>query len=380
MDPQPSDTPPCSGSVPYRGAAARAPLADGVFPSEQPDPILAPPIAIPLAAALERRLAEVLQLQGGPALDVALFKPGIGLWSRRIGAARLAPPQPVNEQTAFWWASVGKCLTAAFVLQCVAEGRLDLQDKLATWRPDFPEARHISLASLLDHTNGTLSYNHPDALGDVRNAPYRSPAELLALPMQRGNRFCPGLLFSYSNTGYLLLALVLEAVLGQALHRLVEQRLTAPLALAHLRALPPGPPPPDLALPHVNGVPQAVPGLASLIGAGNIVGSAQDMLRWWHALLVGRVLPPALVRGQFARLLPMGQDGLWYGQGVMVFDFGDRNGIDRLWLGHAGGGPGINAIVLYEPARTAFAAVAVNGNTPAAAVATAMLEELDQAA
>jgi D-alanyl-D-alanine carboxypeptidase len=370
----------CNGAAPYQGAATRAPLADSVFAGAGADALPLPPMPDSLAAALERRLAELLEVHGGPAWDVALFRPGQGLWSRRVGLASRVPARPVQAQTPFWWASVGKTLTAALTLQCVSEGRLKLQDKLSQWRPDFPQASHISVASLLDHTNGTRSYNSPDALGPVQSGPYRTPDELLALPMQRGNLTCPGAVFSYTNTGYLLLALVLESVLGKALHQIIEQRLTGPLGLGHLSALPPGPLAADLALPHINGLPQSAQGLASLMGAGNVVGSAKDMLGFWHALLGGRVLPPAIVRSQFARLLPMGEDGLWYGQGVMVFDFRDRGGFDRVWLGHSGGGQGNNAIVLYEPARKAFAAVAVNGDTPAAAVATAMLEVLDEAA
>jgi D-alanyl-D-alanine carboxypeptidase len=377
-DPKLGNSPICDAPAPYQGAAGRAPLAESFVVDAGPDPLLSPPMPARLATALDNRLAKLLQTQGGPALDVALYRPLQGLWSRRVGLANATALQPVQEQTPFWWASVGKTLTAAAVLQCVAEGRIKLEDKLSRWRPDFPLAQHISVASLLDHTNGTLSYNHPAALGPVQA--YRTPAELLALPAQRGNLSCPGAVFSYSNTGYLLLALVLESLLGQPLHRIVEQRLTAPLGLQHLKALPPGATPADLALPHVDGLAQTVPGLASLMGAGNVVGSARDMLCFWQAMLCGRLLPPALVRGQFARLLPMGEDGLWYGQGVMVLDFLDRSGVNRTWLGHTGGGQGYNTIVLYEPAREAFAAVAVNGATPAAAVAAAMLDVLEQGA
>lgn len=373
------DTLSCQGPVPYRGPAVRAPLPDSAYPAGQADPLVAPAMAPERAAALELCLAGLLQDHGGPAFDVALFSPEHGLWWRRMGHASLEPLRTVNGQTAFWWASVGKTLTAAMVLQCVSEGVLSLSDRLSRWVPAYPKAQAISLASLLDHTNGTLSYNHPDALGATQHAPYRRPEELLALPMRQGNLFCAGERFGYSNTGYLLLALVLEAVRGEAFHRCVEHQLAGPLALTQLRALAPGPAPADLALPHVEGRPRAVPGLASLMGAGNIVGSARDMLRFWHALLCGRLLPATLVHEQFARLLPMGEDGLWYGQGVMVYDFHDRNGTKRLWLGHSGGAAGTNSLVLHEPARAAFVAVSVNGSVSASAVAMSLLEAMEQA-
>jgi D-alanyl-D-alanine carboxypeptidase len=362
--------------VPYRGAPPRAPLIGSAFALSSEDPQMAAPMSAAKSAALSSRLAELLEAHGGPAFDAALYRPGVGLWSNRVGLTSQIPPLPLQAQTAFWWASVGKTLTAALVLQCVAEGKLSLQDKLALWFPDFPQARFISIESLLDHTNGTLTYNHADAAVAAHKDRYRTPAELLATPILRGNLTCPGLLFGYTNTGYLLLALVLEAVLGQPLHNSVEQRITAALALSNLRALSPGQNPIGLAAPHINGLPQPVEGLASLIGAGNIVASAHDMLCFWHALLGGRLVPQPLVRNQFARLLPMNEAGLWYGHGVMVFDFRDRSGAERLWLGHSGGAEGSNALVLFEPARAVFAAVAVNGGTSAAAVALALIDVL----
>jgi D-alanyl-D-alanine carboxypeptidase len=108
--------------------------------------------------------------------------------------------------------------------------------------------------------------------------------------------------------------------------------------------------------------------------AGSVVASAGDMLRFWHAVLTGKLHSLDTTRRRFQNLYPMFDAGTFYGQGVMVYD---APGV--LWLGHSGGTPGAKAVVAYSPADQTFVAVAINTDGPAEAVANLMLQRWREA-
>jgi D-alanyl-D-alanine carboxypeptidase len=112
------------------------------------------------------------------------------------------------------------------------------------------------------------------------------------------------------------------------------------------------------------------------------VATADDMLRFWQALLTGRLLPPEVVQQQWAALYPLrnippsAQASSWFGLGVMLTEIAQPSGARQVWLNHLGGIPTANAVVLYAPESEAFVAVAVNNAVSAPAVANALLKVL----
>jgi D-alanyl-D-alanine carboxypeptidase len=131
---------------------------------------------------------------------------------------------------------------------------------------------------------------------------------------------------------------------------------------------------------HEGQTPKPDPGAWTRLGAGNVVARAEDMAVFWQAVLSGRLLAPATVQSQWAVLRALGpqttdsnQGIQWFGKGVMLSEWTDGSGQLRSWLGHAGGIPTANAQLLYDPAVQAYAAVAVNNEVSAAAVANALL-------
>jgi len=202
---------------------------------------------------------------------------------------------------------------------------------------------------------------------------YRGPAETLAIARRHGAIFCPGANWHYSNTGYDLLGEIVRIVDHRTLNEAIAARIIAPLGLKTLRALAPGGGSDGVA-PLVSQREKPIdPSWAG--AAGPIVGSAGDMVRFWAALLDGRLIDRSLVTAMTATLYPMFDQGTFYGLGAMVFDVPD--GTRRLlWIGHAGGTPGASALVIYSPGDHAFAAVALTGDGSAVAAANALLKAL----
>jgi CubicO group peptidase (beta-lactamase class C family) len=174
--------------------------------------------------------------------------------------------------------SAGKTFTAAAVLELVRSGRLRLDERLVQALPGVPrDKRTITIRELLTHTSGLPAYLGPDreALGAAA-----ALRRILALPVRhRGS-------FVYSDAGYTLLAELVQHVSGMPFERYVRLRLFTPAGLrattfADGRPLPGHP----LAHGFVRGVDRGpagtqVPLSWSILGAGGIVSTAGDLVRW----------------------------------------------------------------------------------------------------
>lgn len=109
---------------------------------------------------------------------------------------------------------------------------------------------------------------------------------------------------------------------------------------------------------------------------GNLIASADDIIRLWKALLSGEYLTIQTTRDMFSKLYPLFDQGTYYGQGVMLYDFKQKYGSREIWLGHSGGVPRAKAAVVYSPAHKAFAAITLTGEGSAEAAINTLLKAL----
>ena len=329
-----------------------------------------------LPAGLQASLGNALDkmLQHVPAASVAVAIPGEGTWSATRGLARKEPPQPVAPEQPFQVASTAKTLTAAVVLQLVEERKLALGDTIDRWFPDAPNAGLITIEQLLRHTSGIVSFNALPTFGTA----YRTPAEIIALGTAQKPQFCPGTNWSYTNTGYAMLGVIIEKVEGAPLADVFAKRLIRPLSLTHTVMRRPGVELP-VATGHAAGRPVDAPDqYATPYAAGALASTGGDLVRFWHALLAGRVLPEASVHRMFtampAMLGPYAGSNSFYGMGVQLYDVPDGPG---LMLGHSGGIEGFTSVVAYVPADDVYIAVSFNEKSvPAEAGLWALLRAL----
>jgi len=329
-----------------------------------------------LPAGLQASLGDALDkmLQHVPAASVAVAIPGEGTWSATRGLARREPPQPVVPEQPFQVASTAKTLTAAVVLQLVEERKLKLGDTIDRWFPDAPNAGLITIEQLLRHTSGLVSFNALPTFGTA----YRTPAEIIALGTAQKPQFCPGTNWSYTNTGYAMLGVIVEKIEGAPLADVLTKRLIQPLSLTHTVLRRPGVELPA-ATGHAAGRPVDAPDqYATPYAAGALASTGGDLVRFWHALLAGQVLPEASVHRMFtgmpAMLGPYAGSNSFYGMGVQLYDVPDGPG---LMLGHSGGIEGFTSVVAYVPADDVYIAVSFNEkNAPAEAGLWALLRAL----
>ena len=228
----------------------------------------------------------------------------------------------------FHMGSNTKTMVAALVLQLVAAHTLSLDDSVQKWLPGMiPNGSAITIRMLLDHTSGLFNdVDDPGVLKAFTGQDTRiwTPTELLAAAVSHPPLFAPGAEYSYSNTGYVALSLILQKATGQSLATLVEDRIARPLGLTdtYVAAGAPGTADtkladgyePDAAL-LAPLVPAGTPAGTSFAGpargdyvntteinystewgAGDVVSSAADWARFLSAMVSGRLFPSAQVK------------------------------------------------------------------------------------
>lgn len=150
------------------------------------------------------------------------------------GYANVEHQVPVSDRTIFQSGSVGKQFTAAATLALVDDGRLRLDDPLLRWIPDAGRQwRDVTIRHLLSHTSGIPTYSE-----DLIN--YRqdySEADLVRLVRTLRPDFAPGERFSYSNTGFILLGIIVRAVSGEFYGDFLRARVWQPLGMPTARVI-----------------------------------------------------------------------------------------------------------------------------------------------
>ncbi|MFC6092560.1 serine hydrolase domain-containing protein [Saccharothrix lopnurensis] len=304
----------------------------------------------PVRDALEQVVAA-----GVPGSYAAVVDGG-ATWRGSAGVGDLRTGRAPDPRGRVRVASVTKTFVAVVVLQLVGEGRLGLDDPIADHLPGLlPYAEPITVRQLLGHTSGVpRDIAHWQTLEEVDTKRWEGfePAELVrratdGVPLL----FAPGTGFSYSNTGYTVLGLLVERITGRSLAGELERRVFRPL---HLRDTSFPSHQPFLPRPAARGYERLYGEQAPLTdvttyvwsrlwASGNVISSPDDLNRFFRALLGGRLLPAE----QLARMKEFREGALGpigYGLGLMRLP--SPCGGPDLW-GHGGDLPGYNTWSLH---------------------------------
>ncbi|MFD3704244.1 serine hydrolase domain-containing protein [Nocardia sp. NPDC058658] len=225
--------------------------------------------------------------------------------SRAAGRADIDAAEQVSTEGYFRIGSLTKTMVATVVLQLVGEGRLTLDDTVQQWVPDVVhgngnDGAAITVRQLLQHTSG-IHESPPEmaTADDYYRLRYqvRDPQETVASAMRHAPDFAPGTGWSYSNTGYVLLGMIIEQVTDRPWHDEVRTRILEPLGLRDTHW--PGTTP-TLPTPHAHGYQQfeadgPLIDVTELVDADASVGhisTTADVGAFYRNLLGGKLLRP----------------------------------------------------------------------------------------
>ncbi len=256
--------------------------------------------AAPTESTLGDRLQAMLDEKGAdqvaPGATLAVTIPGEGLWVGATGMADVAGGVAMTGDHLMGIGSVTKTFTAAVVLQLRDEGVLSLSDTLETWYPGYPRGDQITLEHLLRHQSGIYDCAYLDeVVGDV--SIHWDPNDLAALAGAEAPEFSPGNGYGYSNTNFVLLALVIEAATGGTWEGELRSRLLEPLGLdSTFTPTAEDPPAGEETVAHGYFLSDDWTLLfdpSAGFGCGAMVASGPDLVTWLDALLFGDVLSEA---------------------------------------------------------------------------------------
>ena len=174
-----------------------------------------------------------------PGVAVGIVKNGELIFSKGYGNANLEYNIPITTKTVFNVASVSKQFTAFSTYLLADQGLIHLEDDIRNYIPELPRYQQpITIGQLLAHTSGLRDQWALLLLSGWQMEDVISTGQILKLvTKQQGLNFEPGTRFGYSNTGYTLLAKIVERVSGKSLAQFAKDRIFEPLQMNNTRFL-----------------------------------------------------------------------------------------------------------------------------------------------
>ncbi len=251
-----------------------------------------------------------LKSSNAPGAAVLVVYKGKPVFERGYGVTDLRTMHPIDTQTNFRLASFTKQFTAACIMLLVRDGKLHYDDHLSDLFPEFPAyGKPITVRNLLNHTSGLPDYEDI-LMKQYPNTPEekipqtRDAGVLKLLEEQSAGKFPPGSKWEYSNSGYAVLAMIVEKVSGKPFGQFLHDRIFVPIKMNETLAYENG----------KNEVPHRAYGhtkkddgwqqtdqspTSAVLGDGGIYSSIDDLAKWdralrEHTLLSEAEMQPAL--------------------------------------------------------------------------------------
>ncbi len=339
-----------------------------------------------LDATLDRAGAQV----GNPGLQAVVYRNGRRLWSARRGAAILQPHVPVGKHTLFAAGSFGKLMLSAYALDRVEDGVLDLDSPISRYvGTSVAGSQLVTTRMLLTHTSGYPDVYTSAEVGPLFGSQYDPNREWSFATLNPGihDPADPGARWEYSNTGYIVLAYVLDALTRRPLERdyarfvrragLNEHDVTMKRSQHALRRFAHSYVGASDSFAGAAGIPTDLYGLPW--GDGAFAATADGVTRFLDRLLVrGRLLGAASVRQMLEptpQSLAAGPylDMQSYGMGTASYV-----AAGRAWHGHDGSYVGFDAMGATDLGRGVSIGVVTNRRfgfaNPAIAIWRALAE------
>lgn len=289
-----------------------------------------------------------MQRQKTPGVAIGIIGKDEIIAAKGYGYANLEHRVPVTAETIFQSGSVGKQFTVAAVMLQVEAGKLALDDSITRYFTDAPQSwRAIRVHHLLTHTSGIANYSPQDldyrrdyTQDELAQAAYRLPLE-----------FEPGSRWNYSNTGYILLGILVHKASGQFYGEVLKDRVFAPLGMKTARVISEE----DIIAHRAAGY-RIVNGeiknqewnspALNTTADGSLYLSMLDFIAWGRGLRTGAILKPQSWSQVYAPVTL--EDGKTYPYG---FGWAVEESAGKRWYQHGGAWQGFTAHISRYPAE-----------------------------
>lgn len=294
-----------------------------------------------VSSKIETAMTETQAEMEAPGWMVGIWTPTESYESVN-GLADISNNTTIDKSQLIRIGSITKTFTATLVLILCDEGKLNLDDKLSQYLPDYSDADLITIKQLLMHKSGIVSWDEND---DVRMSVYNGTGDwtidkLIAWGATQPLLSEPGTEFHYSNNGYFILGKIIEQASGMTVAQAMEEKIVLKLGLnGTFMAESPCP---DNDVIHgydaSSGILEDMTGTSQAIAinyelawtAGGILSTLEDLHKWSRAVALGELISDSLHQQQLPVLNPPNSvNPYWSGYGMGISQTED-------WIGHTG--------------------------------------------
>ena len=296
-----------------------------------------------------------------PGASVLVTMDGKIIFKKSFGFANLEEKNLVNSRTNFRLASVTKQFTAASILILVQRGLLTLETTLTDIWDDFPEyGNAIAIKHLLNHTSGLKDYE--DLIPDTATVQVKD-ADVLSLMFTRHDTyFEPGTQFKYSNSGYALLAIIVEKISGKSFAQFLEENIFNPLEMKNTVAHEEGI---SVVTNRAYGYESIDSGwvrkdqsiTSAVLGDGGIYSNVEDLYKWDEALYTDKILADNLRNASMIRTVLNNGEKIDYGYGWHLKTY---KGNEIVY--HTGSTQGFRNVIYRVPSKRFTVIILTNRN------------------
>jgi D-alanyl-D-alanine carboxypeptidase len=285
--------------------------------------------------------------------SIAIAANGVVVYRNAIGYSQVNKElkTPATGETKYRVGSISKMFTAVMIFQLIEEGKLTFDTPLASYFPQLPNADKILIREMLDHRSGLHNFTTDSLYRTYMTTP-KSEAEMTAIFAGQKSDFEPDTKAEYSNTNFVLLGYIIEKLTGKTYAEELKKRVTSKIGLADTYYGTKANPAKNEAysynyqgqwtqMPETD---MSIPG-----GAGAIVSTPTDLVKFINALFAGKLISPASLE-----LMKTMRDNL--GMAMFTIPFNDNIG-----YGHTGGIDGFNSMLVYFPKDKLAIAYTSNG-------------------
>jgi D-alanyl-D-alanine carboxypeptidase len=302
-----------------------------------------------------------------PGVSIAIMRGHALLLAKGYGLADREARTPPTERTIYPVGALSKQITAAAVMKLIEQGRMQLDEPLATYLPAYRplNGKVPSIRQLLLQTSGIPTWDSLPDMQDIDsgNADRFTRARMIDVLSQTAALYPPGEWWSYSNSNYFLLAAAMEHVTGVTHDRYLAESFFKPLGLGSTSGCASeritGAAERALGYGLVNGAyvlrPLSSATANAAVGAGGLCSNTTDLVRWMRALVDGKVVSPASFR-QMTTAAPVGAGFTPpYGYGLSL-----RPLVGQRAVWHIGAIAGFTSVLVYFPDKDVIIAALAN--------------------
>ena len=313
-------------------------------------------------ALLEKEVENIIIATGAKGISASIGVPDNGIWCSARGITGNTSKEKITSDLKFFAGSIGKIFTASVILNLIEEDRLSLENSVEKWFPEISWASHVTINHLLTHTSGIASFDNTKEYESYKYL-YRNPEELLSYVTKKELLFESGKHYAYSNTGYLMLGIIIERVTGRSYREAVEHYIINKMNLDKTDVITSETMKHLIVKGHHKGnVLSEAENSVVPFAAGSIAATPRDLIIFFQALMSGRLLSQGSLQIMFSDMnLMTVTQSTYYGKGMVAALETPVGNI----IGHTGGIKGFGASLFYHPKRNIFVCVMMNDDIKA---------------